>query len=300
MKETTKKTTKKTIGKTVYILSWIVVTAILLLTAHALRRIFVADQFKIPTSSMEPTLIPGDRIIVNKLIFGARIYKSFDFSPGAPLECRRTPGRKEIQPNDVVVFNHPYGYKNREIGFRLNHVYAKRCHGAPGDTIAMNMGYLHNRTYELLIGHLPSQHRFCRMSDRMIDPEELSPGWLHAIDSTWTIRRMGPLYVPEKGREIVMDERHYRMYGYLVRYETGKEVTWGDGVMLLGGEPCPKYTFRENYYFFIGDNIANSNDSRHWGFVPEDFIIGVATHISFSRSPIGNYFRWDRLWKKLE
>lgn len=88
-------------------------------------RIFIADYFTIPTCSMQPTLKPGDKIIVNKLLFGARIYTDFHFSKeGSELKAFRTNGIRGIQRNDIIVFNKAY-HKNKEIKFIINQVYCK-------------------------------------------------------------------------------------------------------------------------------------------------------------------------------
>ena len=66
-------------------------------------RVYVVDQFVIPTDSMRPTLIPGDYVIVNKLIAGARIYDRLDFGEGDRLECHRTKGLRKVEHNDIVI-----------------------------------------------------------------------------------------------------------------------------------------------------------------------------------------------------
>ena len=101
---------------------------------YIVRALF-CDQFVVPSESMLPTLAPGDRILVNKLIVGARIYKKFDFSEGAALHSFRLPGFRKVRVNDIVVFNVPQGYDRDKIEFRINYVYAKRCIGTPGDSV---------------------------------------------------------------------------------------------------------------------------------------------------------------------
>ena len=73
-------------------------------------RAFVCDQFVVPSESMLPTLIPGDRILVNKLIAGARIYRSFDFAEGAPLRSFRLPGLRKVRAVEPV---HPLQEQRR-------------------------------------------------------------------------------------------------------------------------------------------------------------------------------------------
>ena len=82
-----------------------ILCVVLLLTGWALLRIFVCDQFVVPSESMSPTLIAGDRILANKLVAGARIYKKIEFGKDIPLRSFRMPGLREVRPNDVVIFN---------------------------------------------------------------------------------------------------------------------------------------------------------------------------------------------------
>ena len=98
-------------------------------------RVYIVDQFVIPTSLMEPTLITGDRVVVNKLIVGAHIYDNFDFREGVPMKSHRAWGLRKIKHNDIVVFNYPINGKDGGIGFKLNYVYGKRCIGIPGDSV---------------------------------------------------------------------------------------------------------------------------------------------------------------------
>jgi signal peptidase I len=282
-----------------YLFSIMVLFAFAIVTLHTLRRIFIFDQFVVPTSSMEPTLIPGDRIWANKLIFGARIYKSYDFSKEAPLVSSRLKGFRKIYPNDVVVFNHPYGKKNRQIGFRINYVYAKRCIGTPGDTVGVHNGFYYNNRYVGIIGNESRQDAFSKVPEEAISRKVLKPGWLRNIDTLWTIKNMGPLYVPQKGSEIVMNEYNYRIYASILDYETQQKSCLRDGLVWLGDTIIEKYLFKNNYYYFCGDNIANSNDSRNWGFVPEDFIIGVADRISYSKDRNTGRFIKNRFMKRI-
>ena len=78
------------------------VIGMLLGVFHFGRRIFITERFKIPSESMKPTLVPGDKVWVNKLLYGARIYTSFDFEDHAPLKCFRMPGIRKIRPGDVI------------------------------------------------------------------------------------------------------------------------------------------------------------------------------------------------------
>jgi signal peptidase I len=266
---------------------------------HYGRRIFIAEKFIIPTYSMYPTLIPGDRIMVNKLYHGARLYRSFDFSDHAPMESLRMPGFRKIRPGDLVVFNevHPYGDWSK-IEFKINKVFCKRVLGTPGDSISIVDGINRNNRHDGPIGLLEAQQRMNSMPDSLFMQNfclMAYPMWR----SPWTIKNMGPLYVPAKGDYIPLDEWHCTLYGQIIEYETSKHLEYKDGTALLDSIPTDIYTFQDDYYYMLGDNSPDSNDSRYWGFVPGRFIVGVATRIIYCRDRQTERFRWDRLLKRI-
>lgn len=247
------------------ILCRVVLFILLIGTLHFGRRIFIAERFIIPSESMSPTLVPGDKVWVNKLLYGARIYKSFDFEDHAPLKCFRMPGLRKIRPGDVVCFNYPLGYdKWTKIEFKINYVYCKRVVGTPGDTIGIKDGVTWNNNYNGIIGVQDNQLAIQNTPDSIL--------WRTKFMATmpftrpmWTMKNFGPLYVPEKGVTIELDSVGRAIYGPVIEYESG---SWPDD------EVC-SHTFRHDYYFAFGDNCLDSNDSRYWGFIPEDFIIGI-------------------------
>ncbi len=99
------KTYIKSILKSVWYAAKLIVITILLAIC---LRVFVFSSFKIPSPSMEPTILPGDFIYVNKLVLGGRTYKNFDFMDGGKVETMRLSGIRDVKRNDVLVFNFPY------------------------------------------------------------------------------------------------------------------------------------------------------------------------------------------------
>ena len=261
--------------KAVNLIWKIMVWALVVVALHYGRRIFIADRFRIPSESMSPTLVPGDHVWVNKLLFGARIYKSLDFEDHAPLRCFRMPGIREIEPGDVICFNFPLGYQNwTVIEFKINYVYCKRVVGVPGDTIGVKDGITWNSNYPGTLGVLQNQMKIHDRPDSVL--------WRSTLMATmpftmpcWTIKNFGPLYVPKKGVTIELDSLQRAVYGPVIEYETG---SWPDPDMA-------SHTFRNNYYFAFGDNSTQSQDSRYWGFIPEDFIIGIVAGKRVKNNP---------------
>lgn len=262
-------------------------------------RIFVFDQFITPTESMLPTLIPGDRIIVDKTIAGARIYEKFNFNKdGGNLAGFRTRGKRKVLPNDIVVFNFPH--HGGKINFVINNVYAKRCIGTPGDTVSIIDGVFHNCNYPDSIGIQAQQKKLGSIPDSLFHPRQLG-----AIPKTrhipWTIKNLGPLYVPRSGDVIKLTAKEGKIYKMILEWETGKVITldWDNDKVLADGRHLDRHLFKNGYYFMCGDNVLNSDDSRYWGLVPEEYIVGVVTHISYSIDPNTKRYRKDRFFKRL-
>ena len=99
---------------------WVSASACMLFAGWLLVRIFCCDQFVVPSESMMPALLPGDRILVNKLLAGSRIYSKLEFRQDVPLRSFRMPGLRGVRVNDVVVFKAPHGYDRDRIEFRIN------------------------------------------------------------------------------------------------------------------------------------------------------------------------------------
>lgn len=247
------------------ILLRVMVCVLVLSAAHYVRRIFVAERFIVPSDSMQPTLVPGDKIWVNKLLHGARIYTSFNFDDHAPLRCFRMPGLRKIRPGDAICFNYPLGYDRwTEIKFKINYVYCKRVVGTPGDTIGVRDGITWNNNYSGTIGVLENQLAIQNTPDSILWRTKFMATMPFTMPM-WTIKNFGPLYIPKKGVTIELDSVGRAIYGPVIEYETG---SWPSDTLIC-------HTFRHDYYFAFGDNSLDSNDSRYWGFIPDDFIIGI-------------------------
>jgi signal peptidase I len=215
-------------------------------------RIYVMDQFAIPTDSMRPTLIPGDYVIVNKLIAGARIYDRLDFKDGDQLKCHRTKGFRTVKHNDVVIFNFPLNKRRNKIEFKINYVYAKRCIGLPGDTVEIRNGYFINNHYNGILGIEEEQYLLAATPDSLLAHNVIHAFPFDFQHHHWTIKEFGPLYIPQKGGHVMLDTINFKLYRLVIEYETGKKLKVNSQrQMMLGDEPINCYTFQENYYFFV-------------------------------------------------
>ncbi|RFP64724.1 signal peptidase I [Hymenobacter lapidiphilus] len=117
----------------------------------------------------------------------------------------------------------------------------------------------------------------------------------------WNKDNYGPLQIPKKGQTVQLTAQNTPQYLKIItRYEHNEGITVdGTGRILQNGQPLTSYTFKQDYYFMMGDNRHNSLDSRFWGFVPEDHIVGKAVLIWMSVDPYGSFLskiRWNRLF----
>lgn len=117
----------------------------------------------------------------------------------------------------------------------------------------------------------------------------------------WNGDNYGPLTIPKEGMTIPVNDSTMAIYGSTIRdYDHNGEVKVSGGKLTVDGKELTEYTFKQNYYFMMGDNRHNSLDSRYWGFVPEDHIVGKAFFIWLSINKYGDILhkiRWNRFFK---
>ncbi len=115
----------------------------------------------------------------------------------------------------------------------------------------------------------------------------------------WTIDNFGPVYIPEAGTTIELTPKNLALYRRVIEVYEGNEVRVDQEQVYLNGAPADRYTFRMNYYWMMGDNRHNSEDSRIWGFVPEDHVVGKPLIIWFStrEGQIAKGINWRRVFK---
>ena len=122
----------------------------------------------------------------------------------------------------------------------------------------------------------------------------------------WNRDNMGPVYIPKEGETIEMNLKNFSLYRRVIEVYEGLEIGIDNKLsvngteILLNGQPIKTYTFKQNYYWMMGDNRHNSEDSRYWGFVPETHVVGKPVFIWLSIDPNASGFldsiRWERVF----
>ncbi len=115
----------------------------------------------------------------------------------------------------------------------------------------------------------------------------------------WTRDNYGPIWIPKKGATVKLNMQNIAVYERPIRVYEGNDLTVKDSKIYINGKPATSYTFKMDYYWMMGDNRHNSADSRYWGFVPEDHIVGKPIFIWWSSDPDRKGFggiRWNRLF----
>jgi signal peptidase I len=229
----------------------------------------IVASFVVPTASMERTVMTGDFLFVNKFIYGPTTPQVVPFI-NMPLPFYKFPGYRKPKLSDVIVFIYP-GNRD-EIEPSVFNYYLKRCCGTPGDEIQLKDKQLFVNGTKIPLA--PNGVYIPELPDH---PANFPFGNDFSRDN------YGPIRIPKAGDVIKINPENLRVWDVLIKRE-GHEVVSSGSEIQIDGKVATSYTVKRNYYFGMGDNRDNSEDSRSWGFIPEDNIIG---------SPMFVYWSWD-------
>jgi signal peptidase I len=125
-------------------------------------------------------------------------------------------------------------------------------------------------------------------------------------NTKWTINNYGPIWIPSKGATLDIDLENLPFYERIIKIYEGNDLkVERDGTILINGQKATSYTFKMDYYWMMGDNRQNSADSRFWGFVPEDHIVGRPVFIWLSLDKDKKWgqkgkIRWNRQFRSVK
>ena len=268
---------------------------VLITVAVALTlKMFVIEAYRIPSGSMENTLLVGDFLLVNKLAYGLRTPQHIPLT-NVRLGSLALPLFTNVERGDIVVFEYPNGVEYLESEGQVN--YIKRCIGLPGDTVMIRESRVFVNGREL------TGPPRARASGRGLHSWDagvrLLPG-----GKGYTEDDYGPVVVPKKGDRIQLSTETIEDWRSLISLEGHRAYLGADGSVQVDGNAASDYVVEDDYYFMLGDNRHNSLDSRFWGFVPDKNLIGEALMVYWSWDPdidvtsvgdkVGS-IRWDRV-----
>lgn len=287
----------------------------------------VVTSYLIPSSGMENSLFRGERILVNKWSYGLRL-------PLMALWGYHRWADSAVQKEDIIVFNNPANLTEPVISRR--EVFISRCIGTPGDTLLIDSLYsvvpseknapdqkflyayprdkekqldslLHLLSIENnpLLGQDTSRNvrSFSRYEFYLLEQALGENCWIELLNQGDSLESLRPLIIPRKGKAVrVYPWNRTLLRNTLVLHEH-KQAEIKNDTLFIEGKPAQHCYFSKDYYWVGANNSINLSDSRLFGFVPKDHIIGKASLIWFSKEQGTGWFegyRLNRIWTRVK
>ena len=292
-----------------------------------LLRGFAFTSCLIPSTGMENSLFQGERILVNKWSYGLRLPLMSLFSYHRWCE-------QSVRQQDVVVFNNPAAIGQPTIDRR--EIYISRCIGTPGDTLLVDSLfsvsspeaqfnpdkkrlYSYPATKEQLItslmqtlsitndglmGSNDSTHvrSFSRYEYYLLEQAISDQNWIQPLTEK-SEKELKPLIVPGKGKALRVYPWNITLLRNTLVMHEGKQAEIKNDTLYIDGKPTQHCFFTKDYYWMASNNSVNLSDSRLFGFVPQDHIIGKASLIWFSKEKgtgIFDGYLWNRFFQSVK
>lgn len=228
---------------------------------------------------MNSTLVEGDYIVVNKLVYGSRIPMTplslpfgHTYVDWIEIPYLRIFGFSEIKRNDIIVFNFPL---ETELPIDHRQEYVKRCIALAGDTLQIKNGRISvngkwQKDVQTLLVPLDENGKRTEIDSNVFNPA-IFP---NSSNFRWNADHFGPLVVPKEGTRVQLTTKNLVFYKQIIEVYEGNTFESKGGKFYINSVVQKSYVFKMDYYFVMGDNRSNSVDSRFWGFLPEDHLIG--------------------------
>ena len=292
-----------------------------------LLRGFAFTSCLIPSTGMENSLFQGERILVNKWSYGLRVPLMSLFS--YHRWCERS-----VRQQDVVVFNNPAAIGQPTIDRR--EIYISRCIGTPGDTLLVDSLFSVSSpeaqlnpdkkrlytypaakeqlitslmqtlsiTNDGLMGSNDSTHvrSFSRYEYYLLEQAISDQNWIQPLTEK-SEKELKPLIVPGKGKALRVYPWNITLLRNTLVMNEGKQAEIKNDTLYIDGKPTQHCFFTKDYYWMASNNSVNLSDSRLFGFVPQDHIIGKASLIWFSKEKgtgIFDGYRWNRFFQSVK
>jgi signal peptidase I len=251
------------------------------LVAVIILNSFVLASFQVPTGSMEKTVLAGDFLFVNKFIYGGTTPPTVPligilFGKEIEIPYVRTPGFSDVEKGDVIVFIFP-GYRDDAKAQEFQY-YLKRCVAVSGDTIRIA-----DKKLTINGQPFPKYDGIQFYNDLM--PAEYADPKIFPAGKPWNKDHYGPLVVPGEGDVLTLSIDNIAEWATFIRRE-GHTLELRGEQILIDGKAATSYTVERDYVFGMGDNRDDSLDSRFWGFIPEEYVVGTPIMVYWSMDPL--------------
>ena len=247
----------------------------------------------------------------NKEIFGDIIYRPVDRRDNYVKRCLGLPG-ETLQIRDGIVYingkavpqpkNVQYFYYVETDGTFIDEdLY---------DELGISMDDRHGQGNQYILPLTAAMKRTLESKPWVQTIQRIQPDagetlitYPVGVDYGWTHANYGPIWIPKKGAKVDLTVQNLPLYERCIRNYEGNTLEVKGGQIYINGKVATSYTFKMDYYWMQGDNRHNSADSRYWGFVPEDHIVGKPIFIWWSSDPDRSGFkgiRWSRLFRMVD
>lgn len=268
--------------------------------------------YLIPSDSMENTLVKNDIIVVNQLSRHAIVqgdivvFRRFE-NLYVVKRCVAMAGETIQLKKGLIFLNEKYRPAPDGINERFKLSCVKKSHFFNLTDTLNRIGkkfdthlHPHYLTGNFNAGEIKKlKMTFQVNAEKLMDTFSLARNLYFANDhNRWTLDDMGPLVVPKAGLIIKLTPLNYEIYRKTILEFEEADIKYIKGKYFLKEKTIGQYRFKNDYCFVMGDNRKQSEDSRYIGFIPENRIIGKATHILFSTH--NDRFQWTRCLKRLK